>query len=260
MTRTDPGIAWITGASYGIGRAVALRLAADGWRVAASARSADALKTLGDEAGRLPGSIAAYPLDLTDGPAIAATVARIRSDLGPIDQAILNAGSHEPTGIDPFETEIFERLIRLNLLGTVHCVDALLPAMRERGRGRIAVVASVVGYGGLPGAAAYGMTKAGLINMCQALRPELERAGIILQIVNPGFVRTPLTDRNDFPMPMLMEVEDAAEAFVRGLASDRFEIVFPRRFAFLMKLLGILPYPLFFAATRRMLRKPGKRD
>ena len=138
-------------------------------------------------------------------------------------------------------------------MGTAHCLEALLPGMIAQRRGRIAVVASLAGYWGLPTSAAYGMTKAGLINMAEALKPELDGYGIRMQIVNPGFVRTPLTDKNPFPMPFLMELDDAAEAFFRGLHSDRFEIVFPRRFAYLLKILRCLPAPLAFAVTRRLV-------
>jgi short-subunit dehydrogenase len=124
--------------------------------------------------------------------------------------------------------------------------------MRARKAGHIAVVASVAGYGGLPTAAAYGATKAGLINMCEALKLECDAFGVKLQLVDPGFVRTPLTDRNPFPMPFLMEVDDAVDAFVAGLASDRFEIVFPRRFGWLLRFLNMLPYGLYFRIVRRM--------
>jgi short-subunit dehydrogenase len=127
--------------------------------------------------------------------------------------------------------------------------------MAARRRGHIALVASVAGYGGLPTAVAYGPTKAALINMAESLRLDCERLGIKLQLVDPGFVKTPLTDRNDFPMPFLMPVEEAVDAFVAGLASDRFEIVFPRRFALLLKLLNMLPYGAYFAAVRRMTGK-----
>jgi short-subunit dehydrogenase len=113
------------------------------------------------------------------------------------------------------------------------------------------VVASVAGYMGLPTAAAYGLSKAGVINMCESLRPELESEGILLQVVNPGFVRTPLTDKNDFEMPFLMEPEDAARAFARGLKSRRFEIYFPRVFVWLMKLLRALPYGLSLRLTAK---------
>jgi len=202
------------------------------------------------------GEIRAYRLDVTDSAAVASTIEAIEQDMGPIAQAVLNAGTHRPVHAAGLTAAAFQELAALNLMGRVHCLEALLPNMIARRGGRIAVVASLAGYRGLPTSAAYGMTKAGLINMAEALKPELDGYGIQLQLVNPGFVRTPLTDKNPFPMPFLMEVEDAAEAFYRGLRSDRFEIVFPRRFAYLLKILRSLPAPLAFAVTRRLVPKP----
>jgi NAD(P)-dependent dehydrogenase (short-subunit alcohol dehydrogenase family) len=247
------GCVWITGASSGLGHALARRMAVEGWRVAASARSTDPLNELVRDARNLRGEIHAFPLDVTDLAAVAAAVKSIEALLGPIDQAVLNAGSHRPVRAVGLSAADFRDLAELNLMGTVNCLDALLPGMILRRAGRIAVVASLAGYRGLPTSAAYGMTKAGLINMAEALKPELDGYGIRLQVVNPGFVRTPLTDKNPFPMPFLMEVEDAAGVFLRGLRSDRFEIVFPKRFAYLLKILRVLPAPLAFAVTRRLV-------
>ena len=140
-------------------------------------------------------------------------------------------------------------------MGTVNGLAQIIPRLIERKRGHIAVVASLAGYRGLPTAAAYGATKAGLINMCEALKPELERHGVRLTLINPGFVETPLTDRNEFPMPYLMPVEKAADRIMRGLRSDDFEVTFPWRFATVMKLLRLLPDRLFFLLTRRMIGK-----
>ena len=156
-----------------------------------------------------------------------------------------------------FSVEDLRKLIELNLIGTANCLEAILPVMLSRGEGQIAIVSSVAGYFGLPTSAGYGATKAGLINMAEALQPELKQAGVKLQIVNPGFVRTPLTDKNPFPMPFLMEVDDAAEAFYRGLTSNRFEIVFPRRLAWLLRLLRLLPYRLSLSMTRRLVPVEG---
>jgi len=246
------GSAWITGASSGLGRGMALRLAGAGWRVAASARDAAALATLAATPGTA-GSIAAYPLDITQEQAVARTVDAIEAQVAPIALALLNAGTHLPVSAATLAVADFRRLIDINLLGTVDCLAALLPRMIARRRGQIAITASLAGYRGLPSAAAYGMTKAGLIVMAEALKPELDGHGITLQIVNPGFVRTPLTDRNRFPMPFLMELDDAVAAFHRGLQRERFEIIFPRSFAYLLKLLRLLPYPLAFAVTRRLV-------
>jgi short-subunit dehydrogenase len=144
--------------------------------------------------------------------------------------------------------------MKVNFFGTVSCLTALMPAYLAARRGHIAVVSSVAGYRGLPYAAAYGASKAALINMCESLEPELAAHGVRLSLVNPGFVRTPLTDQNSFSMPFLMEVDDAARSMRRGLASGRFEITFPKRFTWLVKGLRLLPIALYLRLTRRLLR------
>lgn len=249
------GLIWITGASAGIGRALALRMARDGWRVAASARRADELAKLARDAGGLPGTIRAYPLDVTDPAAVWETVATIEHELGAIDVAVLNAGTHEPTPAATFAVAALRRLLEINVIGVANGLEALLPRLIARRAGRVAIVASVAGYGGLPSAAAYGASKAALINLAEAMRPELLEHGVILQVINPGFVKTPLTDKNDFPMPFLVSAEDAAEAIRRGLQSDRFEIAFPTLFVRLMKLLRVLPYWLYFRLTAKLVRR-----
>ncbi|MEO9899678.1 MULTISPECIES: SDR family NAD(P)-dependent oxidoreductase [Alphaproteobacteria] len=234
---------WITGASSGIGLALAERMMRDGWIVAGSARSAGRLEDLAE---RHQGRFFAYPLDVTDADAAAVIVARIREEQGGLDMAVLAAGTHKPVEIEDFRIETFRDLIGINLMGVVNCLAAVTPGFIATRSGHVAVVSSVAGYGGLPTASAYGATKAALINLTEALKPDFDRNGLKLQLVCPGFVRTPLTDRNTFPMPFLMEPEDAAQAFYRGLQSDRFEITFPRIFAVLLRLLNMLPYSLYF--------------
>ncbi len=249
MIMENGSIVWITGASSGIGRALALRLARDGQRVVASARNAAALEALAAEAGP---NLSALPLDTTDASSCETATAWIEAEIGPIGLAVLNAGTHLPTPAAKFAVAPFRQLVETNLMGTVNALAPVLASMRMRKAGHIAVVASVAGYGGLPTAAAYGATKAALINMCEALKPECDALGVKLQLVDPGFVRTPLTDRNPFPMPFLMDLDAAIDALVAGLGSDRFEIVFPRRFAWLLKFLNMLPYPAYFWIVRRM--------
>jgi len=254
-TNSPRGVAWITGASSGIGRALALRLARDGWRVAASARRAEELARLAAEARDMAGAIHAFPLDVTDPAAVTGCVTDLEAQLGPLDLMVLNAGSYEPMPAESFSAATLRRLIDLNVMGVAHAIEAALPRLLARGRGRIAIVASLAGYAGLPYAAAYGAGKAALINMAEALRPELLAKGIVVQVINPGFVRTPLTDRNDFPMPFLVTAEQAAAAIARGLDGDRFEIAFPWLFVRLLKLVRMLPYRFYFALTRRMVRQ-----
>jgi len=253
MAELPPGVDWITGASSGIGRALALRLAARGRTVAVSARNAAELQAL---AAGSAGRLVPLPLDVTDAAACAAAVARIERDLGPLALAVLNAGTHRPVSAASLQPEDFRALAEVNLMGTVNCLAPAVAAMRSRGAGQLALVASVAGWRGLPSAAAYGMTKAGLINLAEALQPELRAMGIKLQVVSPGFVATPLTARNRFPMPFLIPVEKAAAAFERGLRSPRFEIVFPWQMGLLMGLLRRLPNRVALAVTRRLRPAP----
>lgn len=246
-------LVWLTGGSEGIGRAVALELARRGDRVAVSARSADKLQALATEAPE--SRILPYPLDITDREAVARTVARIEAEQGPIDLALLNAGTHKPVDAESFTVEDIRLLVELNVMGTAHCLQPVIETFRRRGRGHLAVVASVAGYRGLPTSAGYGATKAALINMVESLKPDFDRLGLKLQIVNPGFVRTPLTDKNEFSMPFLMEPEDAARALADGLDKAGFEITFPKRFTYLLKFLRCLPYALYFPLIRKATRK-----
>lgn len=247
------GTAWVTGAGKGIGRALALRLASDGTQVAASARTASDLETLAAEAAPLPGRILPFALDVTDGDAVRRVATDIERVLSPLDLVVLNAGTHRPVRAGALQPETFEALWRVNVMGVVNGLAAVLPAMLARGGGHVAVVASVAGYTGLPTGAAYGATKAALINLCESLKPELDGRGVRLSVINPGFVRTPLTDRNVFPMPFLIDAEEAAERIRAGLLAGRYEIAFPRRMVWALKTLALLPAPLRFALKRRML-------
>lgn len=247
-------VIWITGAGKGIGRALALELGARGNIIAASARTQADLETLAAEGAARGASIHPYRLDVTDSDAVARTAEAIARDLGPLDLAVLNAGTHSEVSAENFDLVEFRRVMETNVMGAANGLSALLPGMIARRRGRIALVASVAGYRGLPSAGAYSASKAALIALAEALKPELDKAGVGLLLINPGFVDTPLTRRNTFPMPFLMEPGEAARIIADGLEKNRFEIVFPWQMTFLMKLLSILPYPLFFAITRRMVR------
>jgi NAD(P)-dependent dehydrogenase (short-subunit alcohol dehydrogenase family) len=244
--------AWITGASSGIGRELALLLARDGAKVAASARRREELDKL---AAEMPGRIAAYPVDVVDADALVRVCAEIELANGPLDLAVFNAGTHEPVDVASFSPGPFQRLMAINYMGAVNGIAAVLPRFLERRAGHIAVVSSVAGYRGLPQAAAYGPTKAALINLCEALKPDLDPYGVRISVINPGFVRTPLTDLNPFPMPFLMEADAAADRIVKGLARGAFEITFPRRFTWLVKLARILPYALYFPLIRKTTKR-----
>ena len=251
MTPAD-GAAWITGASGGIGRATALELARRGWTVFATARSADALDALAAEAVPLSGAIIALPGDVTDAAAMAAALGKIEAE-GPLALAILNAGVYTPMRATNFSAETAAKMLRVNLEGVTNALEPLLAAMIARGHGHVAITASVAGYRGLPDAAVYSATKAGLIALCEALAMDLVDLGVRISVINPGFVETEATSVNTFTMPFLMTPAKAAERIVAGLAKPGFEIAFPRRFALILRGLGLLPNRAYIWAVRRML-------
>ncbi len=245
-------IVWITGASTGIGAEVAHQLAAEGVTVAVSARKADALAT----AAASNPNIKAYPLDVTDERAVAATFASIERDLGDIDLIIAAAGTYDPVTLDTFSPKPFRNMYEVNYLGVINVLSAALPSFRARRKGHLSWIASVSGYRGLPKAAAYGPTKAALINLAESLKPELAREGITVSVINPGFVKTPMISQNDFDMPFLMEVEDAARKTIDGLATGKFEVAYPTPFVAILKFARILPYRAYFWLINRFVLKP----
>ena len=252
-------LVWITGASSGLGRALALELGRRGRRLVLTDRKADALNDLRriivDAAPDAQVEVAEG--DVTDAARMAQIVETAEA-WGGIDVAVLNAGIYIPVDATEPDLQAFHTTFDVNLKGTANCVVPLIHAMKPRARGQIAIVASVAGYSGLPMASAYGATKAGLINMAQALRFDTERMGITVQLVNPGFVETPATDDNPFDMPFLMKVDDAARRMADGLETTRFEITFPRRFTYQLKLLRLLPFDWYHAIVSRTTGWRGK--
>jgi short-subunit dehydrogenase len=255
MTTIRWRTAWVTGASTGIGRALAIGLARRGVKVAASARSADKLAEL----ARAHRDITPFALDVTDAAATAETVLSISRSFGPIDLAVLNAGISQLMSVRNFSAAKAAQSMAVNYHGIVNGIEALLPGMLERGQGHIAMVASVAGYRGFGLAAAYGPSKAAVINLAETLRNDLAARGIAVSVINPGYVDTPMTSVNKFPMPFLITADDAARRIVRGLEKGKFEIAFPWQMVALLKLARILPYPLFFWYARTFLAPPRKK-
>ena len=241
--------AWITGAGTGIVRAVALELAKSGVRVAVSGRSADKLEQLAAEHA----NIEAFPLDVTDRAKTAMVAEAIEARFGPLDLVVFGAGNYKPVTAADFVAADFDQLMDVNYRGVINGLAAMLPRMRARHAGHIAWIASVAGYRGLPKAAAYGPTKAALINLAECLQPELSRDGVTVSIINPGFVKTPLTAQNDFPMPFLMEAQEAGRLTVKGLKARKFEIAYPWQFVTILKIMRMLPYALYLKIIRRQV-------
>lgn len=245
--RPADGSAWVTGASSGIGRALALDLARDGFTVFATARSEDDLERLAGEANGLKGKIIAAPSDVTDAQAMAELVGRIDGEGPGLALAVFNAGVYLPVHGETLRVEDFDKTFAVNLSGVVNGLVPAVGRMKTRGRGQLAIVSSVTGYGGLPTSAAYGATKAALINLAESLKFDLDKFGIRIQIIAPGFVDTPATADNAFTMPALMQPDKAAARIAAGLKSSAFEITFPRRFTYVLKALQFLPYSAYFA-------------
>jgi short-subunit dehydrogenase len=236
---------WITGASSGIGAALAHELVTRGARVAVSARRAERLEEVSG------GRMLVVPLDVTDTEAVEGAVDEVRGAFGDIDIAIMNAGAWTQTKVGTWDADAFRKQVEVNLLGTNSCLAALLPRMIERGTGKLVIVTSVAGYRGMPGSEAYGATKAALLNLAESLRADLAPAGVVVQWVSPGFVRTELTDANSFVMPFMIEADAAATSIADGLESTRPEIVFPLPMAVGMKLLQLLPHRLWTVIWKR---------
>jgi short-subunit dehydrogenase len=239
---------WVIGASYGIGAAVAQQLLAAGARVALSARSREKLeKVAGDASEAL-----IVPLDTTDPAQVRRAASRVHDSWDGFDLVLVVAGTHSEMRAQSWDLQAARRLLDVNLHGVLNCVDAALPVLLAQGRGGIGIVSSVAGYIGLPKALIYGPSKAALINFAESLYGDLHPLGIGVHLVNPGFVDTPLTQKNEFRMPALISADEAARATLAGIAAGRFEIHYPKRFTLWLKLLRVLPYRLQFAAVRRI--------
>lgn len=237
---------WLVGASSGIGLAIATALHAQGAKVCVSGRRAAVL----DEFVAAHSGAVALALDARD-------VAQVRAaaqgllDGGPLDLVVYCAGHFREQGAANFDLQEMLDHLDVNYVGALNVLDATLPALRRQGHGHISLMGSVAGYRGLPRSLAYGPTKAALIHLAQALYLELRSFGIAVSIVNPGFVDTPLTAQNRFRMPALIGAQEAADEVIAGWAKGRFEIHFPRRFTWPMRLLSALPFSLYQAIVRR---------
>ncbi|PKO49124.1 MAG: short-chain dehydrogenase [Betaproteobacteria bacterium HGW-Betaproteobacteria-4] len=234
---------WLVGASSGIGAAIAHELAGRGARVALSARSADKLLALGIADALL------LPCDATDVTSLADARQSILEMWGGIDLVVYLAGDYVPMRADNFDLAVAEQVVTVNFNAAMRLAATVLADLKPGGG--IAFVASVAGYRGLPKALAYGPGKAALIHFAEVLHLDLAPKGIGVWVINPGFVSTQLTAKNDFTMPALLTPEQAAIATVDGFKSANFEIHFPKRFTRLMKLFALLPYRWYFPLIRR---------
>lgn len=246
---------WLIGASSGIGAELAASLARRGARLAISARSEDQLAQVTERASAVGRAPLVWPLDVTEDGALPLAADAIRAELGPIDALIYGAAYWKITDVRAFDPAEVERHIAVNYVGLVRAVGAVLDEMLARRSGTIAGISSIAGYAGFPRAEAYGSTKAAVIAFLQSLRMDLASSGIDVVTVSPGFVDTPLTSENEFPMPFMISPREAAERIASGLLAGDAEIHFPKRASIGLKLLTALPRPVFEAVTRRIMAR-----
>ena len=242
---------WITGASSGIGRSLALKFAKEGWQVAASARRENLLNKLTEENS----NIHSFPLDVTDKEKTKIVFQNILKKFKDLDVCVFGSGIHDPESEKKLNDETFRKIMEINFFGTLNSILAVDNYFKEKKMGEISIVSSVAGYRGLPAAGAYCASKSALISLAESLVFDFKRFNVRISVINPGFIKTPMTDKNTFKMPMIKSPEYAAQKIFLGLTKkNSFEIHFPKSFTFGMKLLKIMPNWLYFFIVGRGIK------
>ena len=240
---TDKKVIWITGASSGIGNALALKFAQEGWIVAASARR----EVLLQELTKINQNIHSFPLDVTNPEQCKKVFEEIKKKFNNIEISIFGTGIHDPNSEKRFNLEKIREIMEVNYFGTMNSINSVYDYYNDKKGGQISIISSVAGYRGLPAAGAYCASKSALTSFTESLRFEMMRKNVRVSLVSPGFIKTPMTDQNDFPMPMIKSPEFAAEQIYIGLTKKTgFEIHFPKAFTFFLKFLRILPNSIYF--------------
>jgi short-subunit dehydrogenase len=234
-------VAVITGASSGIGWALAKALAAHECRVGLVARRLDKLETLAAEIRQAGGTCALAAADVVERLPLLDAIRGLGKELGPIDLLVANAGVGAPTHLNPLNIEQVERMFQVNVLGVIYSIEAVLPEMLERKRGHLAAVSSLAAYKGLPGESAYCASKAAVNTYMEGLRIQLRPRNIAVTTICPGFVKTPMTEPFEFKMPFVMDAEKAARKIVKALARRRKVYDFPWQLSLMMKVTRCLP-------------------
>jgi len=242
---------WITGASSGIGKALALKFAGEGWQVAASARRENLLKDLKSQNP----NIHPFPLNVTNEKETKNIFQNIIEKLKTIDISVFCTGIHDPDSEKKLSSEKIREIMETNFFGTLNCIMAVNTYFREKKSGHISIVSSVAGYRGLPAASGYCASKSALTSLAESLYFDFKRHNVRVSLVSPGFIKTPMTDKNKFLMPMIKSAEFAAEKMFIGLTKkNSFEIHFPITFTLGMKLLKIMPNWLYFLLVKKGMK------
>ena len=245
-------VIWITGASSGIGKALAIKFAKEGWKVAISARRENLL----NEIAKTYNDIFPYPLDVTDSKKCELVFNSIKEKFKNVDISVFSTGIHDPKSEKSLDLNKVRQIMEVNFFGTINSVNAVYKYYKERKSGQISIVSSVAGYRGLPAGGAYCASKSALTSFTESLNFDMKRKNVRVSLISPGFIKTPMTDQNDFPMPMIKTPEFAAEEIYNGLVKkNAFEIHFPKSFTFIMKILQILPNWAYFKLVEKGMKK-----
>ena len=245
-------VIWITGASSGIGKAVATKFAKNGWIVAASARRENLLNELKE----INENIYPFPLDVTDIDKCKLVASSIINQFKNIDICLFGTGMHDPKSEKKFNLEKVREIMEVNYFGTMNSINSIYDYFSEKKNGQISIISSVAGYRGLPAAGAYCASKAALTSFAESLNFDMQMKNVRVSLVSPGFIKTPMTDQNDFPMPMIKSPEFAANEIYKGLTMKKsFEIHFPKAFTYFLKFLQLLPSSLYFKLVSKGMKK-----
>lgn len=257
MTRTSPfaqPVAFVTGASSGIGRALAVRLAQEGYSVGLAARRVERLREVAGDVGDYHGAASVHECDVSDPDQARKAVAACRLALGPIDLLVANAGVGALTPADDLAAEDVDRLLAVNFMGAVHVVECVLPEMLRRRSGHLVAIASLAGLNGMPARAAYCASKAAMIAFFESLRMDLRPSGVAVSVVNPGFVRTEMTADDERRRPFIMDVDDAADRIWRAISARRASTAFPWQLAPAAMLARALPRSAYDWLMRQLFK------
>ena len=232
----DKKVIWITGASSGIGKALALKFAENGWIVAASARRENLL----NELKQINQNIYPFQLDVTEIEKCKLVAKKIIEQFNNIDICVFGTGIHDPQSEKKFNLDKIRQIMEINFFVTMNSINSIYEYFSEKKSGQISIISSVAGYRGLPAAGAYSASKSALSSFTESLYFEMKRKNVRVSLVSPGFIKTPMTDQNNFPMPFIRSPEFAAEKIYIGLTKkNAFEIHFPKIFNFMMKIIQI---------------------
>jgi short-subunit dehydrogenase len=242
---------WITGASSGIGKAVAEKFAAEGWMVAASARRQEILNKIAENQ-----NIFAYPLDVTQKENVTKIFNKIIDDFRNIDICLFCSGTYDPKLEQEINIEQNKFVMETNYFGVLNCIKAVETYFKNKKTGQISIVSSVAAYRGLPNSSGYGPSKAALTNLTESIYFDFKKHNVKISLVSPGFIKTPLTDKNEFPMPFIRSPEFAADKIFQGLTKKNiFEVHFPLGLTLTLKFLRILPYKLYLFLIDKFVKR-----